>query len=113
MQDPLHYWTITNEVYSPTQKSSGNSWHDNQEVLDVLLQIIIEMCSLPRHIIVDSSASTSASSRASQASRHHFFGFEPDREIFEALLKPLCSSKSESEEDDDKDPTASKDDWTA
>ena len=83
-------------------------------MLVVLYQIIVEMCSSPGQLIVDIIASTSASTRACQASGRHFFGFEPDTEIYDALLMPLCDpSDSGSDEDDDtnEDPRASKNDW--
>ena len=44
-----------------------------------------------------------ASTHACKASGHHFFGLEADREIFEVLLKPLCTASEVTDESDDDD----------
>ena len=63
---------------------------------------------------MDITASTGASARACQASGRHFFEFKPDKEIYDAVLMPLCDAiDSGSNEDDDSDENhhASKNDW--
>ena len=67
----------------------------------MLYQIIVDMCLSPRQIVVDITASTGASARACQASRRHFFGFEADKKIYDALLRPLCNSSDSNLDDDD------------
>ena len=112
--DPLKYSMLYNHVASPKMKTSTLSWHGSREISVVLYQIIIEMYSSPGQLVVDIIASTGASARACQASGHHFFGFERDKEIYDALLMPLCdASDSGLDEDDntDEDPRASKNDW--
>ena len=52
--------------------------------------------------MLDISASTGASHRACAASGWHFIGLEADKDIFNALLKPLCES-GDSTNDDDND----------
>ena len=74
----------------------------------MLFQILIEMCSRPNQIVVDISASTGASTRACKASGHHFFGLEADREIYEVLLKPLCTASEVTDESDDDNLRSSK-----
>ena len=61
------------------------------------------MCSRPNQIVVDISASTGGSAHACKASGRHFFGLEADREIYEALLKPLCTASEVIDESDDND----------
>ena len=95
-EDPLRYLTLTNVVNNPSLKANGTLWHRSHEISDVLFQVIIEMCTKPGHLVADLLASTGASYRACMASGRHFFGLEPDREIFIALLKPLCSHSEES-----------------
>ena len=55
--------------------------------------------------MLDISASTGASHLACTASRRHFIGFKADKDIFDALLKPLCGfgNSSDDDEDDDSD----------
>ena len=113
-QDPLKYSMLYNHVPSPTMKTSTVSWRGSREISTVLYQIIVDMCSSPRQIVVDITASTGASAQACQASRHHFFGFEAEKDIYDALLRPLCdSSDSDSDDDDDTDEDlrACKNDW--
>ena len=86
---------------SPTLKDENSSWCGNREILDILFQIMIEMCSKVRHTVVDISASTGASYRAYNASGRHFIGFESDKEIYDVLLRPLCESGDSSDDDDD------------
>ena len=72
------------------------------------------MCSSPGQLVVDITTSTGASARACQALERHFFGFEPDKEIYDALLMPLCDaidSGSDEDDDTDEDLRASKNDW--
>ena len=102
-QDPLKYMALTNIVSSPALNKSGKLWHGNQEISDMLFQILIEMCSRPNHIVVDILASTGVSTRACKASGRHFFGLEADREIYEVLLKPLCTASKVTDESDDDD----------
>ena len=111
--DPLKYSMLYNHVASPKMKTSTLSWRGSREISTVLFQIIIEMCSSPGQLVVDITASTGASARACQVSGRHFFGFELDKEIYDALLMPLCdASDSGSDEDDDtnEDLCASKND---
>ena len=89
-EDPLRYLTLTNVVSSPTLMADGTPWHGSREILDVLYQVIIEMCSKPGQLVADLSASTSASFRACKASDRHYFGMEGNKQIFTELLKPLC-----------------------
>ena len=70
--------------------ADGPPWHGSREISDVLYQIIIEMCSKLRQLVVDLLASISASFKACKASCHHYFGMEGDQKIFNKLLKPLC-----------------------
>ena len=58
--------------------------------------------------MVDISSSTGGSARACKASGRHFFGLEADREIYEALLKPLCTASEVTDESDDDDLHSSK-----
>ena len=102
-QDPLKYMALTNVVSLPALDKSGKPWRGNREISDVLFQILIEMCSRPNQIVVDISASTGGSARACKASRRHFFGLEADREIYEALLRPLCTASKVTDESDDDD----------
>ena len=95
-EDPLRYLTLTNVVTNPSLKANGKPWRGSREISDVLFQVIIEMCTKPGHLVADLSTSTGASYRACMASGQHFFGLEPDKEIFSALLKPLCSHSEES-----------------
>ena len=67
----------------------------------MLFQILIEMCSKPNQIVVDTSTSTSGSACACKASGRHFFCLEADREIYEVLLKPLCIASEVTDESDD------------
>ena len=53
------------------------------------------MCMKPSQLVVDLLALTSASYKACKASSRHFFGLEPNKEIFNALLKPLSSHSEE------------------
>ena len=72
------------------------------------------MCSSPGQLVVDITTSTGASTQACQASGCHFFGFELNKEIYDALLIPLCDgsdSCSNEDDDTDEDPHASKNDW--
>ena len=72
------------------------------------------MCSSLGQLVVDIIASTGASARACQALGRHFFGFEPDKEIYDALLMPLCDaidSSLDEDDDTDEDPRTSKNDW--
>ena len=71
--------------------ADGIPWRGSCEILNVLYQVIIEMCSKPSQVVADLSASTGASYRACKASGRHFFGLEADKSIYNALLKPLCS----------------------
>ena len=96
MEDPLQYLTLTNVVNNPSLKGNGTPWHGSREISDMLFQVIIEMCTKPGHLVADLSASTGASYRTCMASGRHFFGLEPDKEIFIVLLKPLCSHLEES-----------------
>ena len=58
--------------------------------------------------MVDIFSSTGASHRACTTSRKHFIGFEADKDIFDALLKPLCESSDftndNKDDDSDEDP---------
>ena len=65
-------------------------WRGSREILDVLYQVIIEMCSKPKQLVADLLASTGASFRACKASGRHYFRMEGDKQIFTELLKPLC-----------------------
>ena len=71
--------------------ADGTPWLGSREILDVLYQVLIEMCSKPSHLVTDLSASTGASYRACKASGRHFFRMEADKKIFNALLKPLST----------------------
>ena len=102
-QDPLKYMALTNIVSSPTLDKSGKPWRGNWEISDVLFQILIEMCSRPYQIVIDISASTIGSARACKASGRHFFGLDADREIYEALLKPLYTASEVTDESNDED----------
>ena len=95
-EDPLRYLTLTNVVNNPSLKANGTPWGRSHEISDVLFQVIIKMCMKPGHLVADLSALTGASYKACMASGRHFFGLEPDREIFTVLLKPLCSHSEES-----------------
>ena len=99
--DPLKFLTLWNLVSAPTSKDENSTWHDNREISDVLLQIVIEMYSKVGHTVVDISASTGASYRACNASGRHFIGFESNKEIYDILLRPLCESGDSSDDDDD------------
>ena len=95
-------------------KTSTMFWRGSCEISAVLYQIIVDMCSSPGQIVVDITASTGASTRACQASRHHFFGFETKKDIYDALLRPLCNSSdsnSDDNDDTDEDLRACKNDW--
>ena len=96
VEDPLRYLTLTNVVNNPSLKANGTPWRGSREISDVLFQFIIEMCTKPGHLVADLLASTGASYRVCMVSSRHFFGLQPDREIFTALLKPLCSHSEES-----------------
>ena len=102
-QNPLKYMALTNIVSLPALNKSGKPWRGNREISDVMFQILIEMCSRPNQIVVDISASTGGSARACKASGRHFFGLEADREIYEALLKPLCTASEDTDESNDDD----------
>ena len=65
------------------------------------------MCTKVSQIVLDISASTWAFQQACTTSRRHFIGFEVDKDIFDALLKPLCESGNST--DDDKDDDSDKD----
>ena len=113
-QDPLKNSMLYNHMPSSTMKTSTVSWRGSREISAVLYQIIVDMCSSPEQIVVDIIASTSALARACQASWRHFFGFEVEKDIYNALLRPLCdSSDSDSDDDDDTDEDlrACKNDW--
>ena len=72
------------------------------------------MCSSPGQLVVDITTSIGASTWACQASGRHFFGFKPNTEIYDALLMPLCDPSNfglDEDNDTDKDPLASKNDW--
>ena len=59
------------------------------------------------HTMVDISASTRASYEASTTSDSNFISLESNKEIHDALLKPLCESNDSSDDDNDdldKDP---------
>ena len=99
--DPLKFLTLWNLVSSPTSKDENSTWRGNRKILDVLFQIVIEMCSKVGHTVVDISASTGASYRACNASDRHFIGFESDKEIYNMLLRPLCESSDSNDDDDD------------
>ena len=99
--DPLKYLTLWNLVSAPTSKDENSTWRDNREISDVLVQIVIEMCSKVGHMEVDISASTGASYRACNASGCHFIGFESNKEIYDILLRPLCESSDSSDDDND------------
>ena len=95
-------------------KTSTLSWRGSRKISAVLYRIIVEMFSNLGQLVVDITASTGASARACQVSEHHFFGFEPDTEIYDALLMPFCDpSNFGSDEDNNtyEDPRASKNDW--
>ena len=89
-EDPLQYLTLSNVVSSPSLMADGTPWRGSREILDVLYQVIIEMCSKPRQLVADLSRSTGASFKACKASDRHYFGMEGDKQIFTKLLKPLC-----------------------
>ena len=95
-EDPLRYLTLTNVVTNPSLMADGTPWRGSREILDVLYQVIIEMCSKPSQVVADLSASTGSSYRACKASSHHFFGLEVDKRIYNALLKPLCNPLEDS-----------------
>ena len=99
--DPLKYLTLWNLVFASTAKGADSTWRGNREISDVLLQIVVEMCTKASQIVLDISASTGASHRACVASRRHFIGFEANKDIFNALLKPLCESNNSIDDDDD------------
>ena len=77
------------------------------------------MCTKLGQVVVDITASTSASTRACKASGRHFFGFEPDAKIFDALLKALCDltedddGDKDDDDDDEEDLRRSKDEWNS
>ena len=96
LEDPMHYLTLTNIVLNPSLMAGGTPWQKRREILDVLYQVIIEMCSKPKQLIGDLSASTSASYRPSKASGRHFFGLGADMRIYNVLLKPLSSRVEDS-----------------
>ena len=69
------------------------------------------MCSKPAQVVVDISTSTAASAPACKVYARHFIGLKLDCEIFEALLKPLCTTSNavgNSDYDDDNDLRSSK-----
>ena len=99
--DPLKYLTFWNLVSAPTAKGANSTWRGNREIFDVLLQIVVEMCTKASQIVLDISASTGASHRTCAASGWHFIGFKADKDIFNALLKPLCESSDSTDDDDD------------
>ena len=95
-------------------KTSTMSWRGSGEIFAILYQIIVDMCSSPGQIVVDITASTGTSSRACQASQRHFFGFKAEKEIYDALVRPLCDSSDSDSDDDndtDEDLRACKNDW--
>ena len=87
----------------PTAKGADSTRRGNGEISDVLLQIIVEMCTKASQIVLDISASTGASHQACTASGWHFIGFEADKDIFDALLKPLCKFGNSTDDDDNDD----------
>ena len=90
-EDPLCHLTLTNIVLNPSLIADGTPRQGSHEILDVLYQVIIKMCSKPGQLVGDLPASTGASYRACKASGCHFFGLEADRRTYNALLKPLSS----------------------
>ena len=54
-------------------------------------------------IVVDISASTKPSHQTCTTLGCHFIGFEPDKEIFDCLVKPLCEFDNSSNDDSNKD----------
>ena len=99
--DPLKYLTLWNLISAPTAKDADSTWCGNREISDVLLQIIFEMCTKASQIVLDISASTRVSHRACTAFGWHFIGFEANKDIFDALLKPLCESGDSIDDNDD------------
>ena len=59
--------------------ADSTPWRGSREILDVLYQVIIEMCSKPGQLVVDLSASTDASFKASG---RQYFEMEGDKQIF-------------------------------
>ena len=102
--DPLKFLTLWNLLSVPTAKDADSTWRGNREISDVLLQIVIEMCTKASQIVLDISR---ASHRACTASRRHFISFKADKDIFDVLLKPLCELGDSI--DDDKDDDSNKD----
>ena len=96
LENLLRYLTLSNIAHSPTLKANETLWHGSDEIFDVLYQIIIEMCSSRGQIVADLLASTGASIRTYKASGHHIFGLEEDKEIFDLLVKSLCTSHESS-----------------
>ena len=104
VDDPLKFLPLWNLLSAPTAKDADSTWRGNREISNVVFQIVIEMCTKPTQIVVDISASI-------MASRRHFIGFEADKEIFDALLRPLCefgdSTNKNEEDDSNEDPRPS------
>ena len=95
MEDPLRYLTLMN-VNNPSLKANGTLWRGSREISYMLYQVIIEMCTKPGELVANLSMLTGTSYRACMASGRHFLGLKPNREIFNALLKLLCSHSEES-----------------
>ena len=68
LEDPLQYFTLSNLVFSPSLMDDGTPWLQSREILDMLYQVIIEMCSKFGQLVADLSMSTCASFKAYKAS---------------------------------------------
>ena len=99
--DPLKFLMLWNLLSAPTAKDANSTWRGNRKISDVPFQIVIEMCSKIEHTVVDILASTRASYQACNAPSRHFIGFESDKEIIDALLRPLCDSDNSNDDDND------------
>ena len=45
LEDPLRYLTLSNVVSNPSLMPDGTPWCRNRKILDMLYQVLIEMCS--------------------------------------------------------------------